>query len=121
VEVVHLLVAIVEALDVDDALMPSPKPESMAAMTRRVGSRRLTSRFMVVATLAPRAVPCCGSSLPIDHRITDGWLRSRRTRRSSSSSEVGSLDIRRVSSMTRMPRRSQASSSSGVGGLCEAR
>ena len=65
----------------------------------------------------PASPGSSNSSLARDQMATLAWLRSRRTRRSSRSRLAASLPSRRLSSITSMPRRSQASSSSGVGGL----
>ena len=100
---------------------PWPQPLSMASVISRVPSRRLMARFMSAAIRAPRASDSWASSLPMDHRMMLGWLRSRRTIRSSWSMASGSTDMRRVSSMTSMPRRSQASRRAVAGGLWAAR
>ena len=61
------------------------------------------------------------SSLPTLQRIMHGWLRSRSIMRFSRRVCSSLTPVRRFSSITRMPRLSQASSISGVIGLWEER
>lgn len=77
--------------------------------------------FIVVRMFSPVSVDETISSLPIDHRKTLGWLRWHRIMFSNWERPCGFDDSIRVSASTSMPSSSQASSSSGVGGLCEVR
>ena len=101
---------------------PFPQSPFIASVIGRVGSSRRASRFIAAAIRAPRSPPCTRpSSLPMDHARTQGWLRSRRIIRPNWLSASSLEPSIRVSSSTSIPSRSQASSSSGVGGLCEVR
>jgi len=95
----------------------SSQPKFIAPVTARESSSACTRAAMVSAVRLPFSVACSGSSLNTDQRITEGWLRSRRTMVSSWASPSAELLNQRVSSITSIPRASQASSSSGAGGL----
>ena len=89
--------------------------------TGRDPSNSFATAFIALRISTPRSVFAWPSSLPIDHMKTLGRLRSRRTRSPNWLRPSGFEDIMRVSSKTSMPSSSQASSSSGVGGLCDVR
>ena len=95
-------------------------PTAALQVTGRLGSRRFTNSCMVATVRRPDCVPCTvNSSFPRDHSPTQAWFRSRLMCCSSIARWRESLPSSLFSSMTIMPSLSQASSSSGVGGLCE--
>ena len=101
--------------------IPFPHSRFTGWVMSRDGSSRRSSRFIAAQIRAPGSVPCSGSSLPVDQNTTLGWFRSRRIIRSNWLRPSGEDENMRVSSRTTMPSRSQASSNSGVGALCEVR
>ena len=93
-----------------------------ATVMRRVGSKRWQYSRIVAAMRVPLSFHSMPhSSLPTLQRMMHGWLRSRSIIRFSRRVCSSLTPVRRFSSITRMPRLSQASSISGVIGLWEER
>ncbi len=102
-------------------------------VTGRVGSSARTCSASSRARIAPCGVPTSTISLPIEYMMTLGWLTSlatidsRSDRHHCSKSRDGSKVVlprchwSKASSITSIPRRSQASSMAGEAGLWAAR